>query len=255
MSIFNIFGKKKKNTAEQDSLDDVCGVIRDDGAEIKSEQEGEEDKEGMIECYSEQEMEEFEACVEKAYGKFDQVYHEIYSPDIHLDVIIVPPTETENYYKLVTMGMGAHRMNVPPELAEYELEYAELVMYLPPDWNIESSDEKDYWPIRYLKSTARIPINNDTWLGFGHTVHTGEEQQPVAENTELNSLLLLNSVDSEYNRIDLRINGRKINFYHLLPLYQEELDFKLENSAGALMERFDEYDMLVVNINRKNYCK
>ena len=32
-----------------------------------------------------------------------------------------------------TMGMGAHRMNVPKELAEYKLERAELAIALPPD--------------------------------------------------------------------------------------------------------------------------
>ena len=34
------------------------------------------------------------------------------------------------YYTLVTMGMGAHRMNVPKELAEYKLERAELALSL-----------------------------------------------------------------------------------------------------------------------------
>ena len=31
-------------------------------------------------------------------------------------------------------------------------------------------DEKWYWPIRLLKSLARLPIASDTWLGFGHTM-------------------------------------------------------------------------------------
>ena len=43
----------------------------------------------------------------------NRLFHEIVSPDIHLDIIIVPPTEKNNYYKLITMGMGAYGMNVP----------------------------------------------------------------------------------------------------------------------------------------------
>ena len=31
------------------------------------------------------------------------------------------PSEERDYCTLVTMGMGAHRMNVPEELAEYKL--------------------------------------------------------------------------------------------------------------------------------------
>lgn len=253
MSIFNIFSKKKKNDAADDIQEDICGVIRDDGAEIEAEEGG---AEGIIEGYSEEEMAEYEACIEKNFGKFDKVFHEIFSPDIHLDVVLVPPTEEHNYYKLITMGMGAHRMNTPPELSDYEVEYAELAIFLPPDWNVGSSDEKDYWPIRYLKSIARLPINCDTWLGVGHTVHADDEQKPVAENTGFNSFVLLNAVDAEYNKIDFRLNGRKINFYQLFPLYQEELDFKLEHSLNDLLELFDDDDFsFVVDINRKNYGK
>ena len=49
-------------------------------------------------------------------------------------ICIVPPTEERDYYTLVTMGMGAHRMNVPEELAEYKLERAELAIALPADY-------------------------------------------------------------------------------------------------------------------------
>ncbi len=40
-----------------------------------------------------------------------------------MDICAVPPSEGRDYYTLVTMGMGAHRMNVPEELAEYKLEH------------------------------------------------------------------------------------------------------------------------------------
>ena len=67
------------------------------------------------------------------------------------------------------MGMGAHRMNVPEELAEYKLERAELAIALPGNWKLKHEDLKNerwYWPIRLLKTLARLPIASDTWLGF-----------------------------------------------------------------------------------------
>ena len=103
------------------------------------------------------------------------MFHEIASPDIHVDICIVPPTEERDYYTLVTMGMGAHRMNVPEELAEYKLERAELAIALPADWKLDQEsmkDEKWYWPIRLLKSLARLPIGSDTWLGCERTSWT-----------------------------------------------------------------------------------
>ena len=89
-------------------------------------------------------------------------------PDIHVDICVVPPSEERDYCTLVTMGMGAHRMNVPEELAEYKLERAELAIALPADWKLDQEsmkDEKWYWPIRLLKSLARLPIASDSWLG------------------------------------------------------------------------------------------
>ena len=51
-----------------------------------------------------------EAHIEQHFGHFSNVFHEIASPDIHVDIAIVEPTPERNYYTLVTMGMGAHRM-------------------------------------------------------------------------------------------------------------------------------------------------
>ena len=44
------------------------------------------------------------------FGKVENVFHELVSPDIHVDICMVPPPEERDYCTLVTMGMGAHRM-------------------------------------------------------------------------------------------------------------------------------------------------
>ena len=55
-------------------------------------------------------------------------------------------------------------------------------------------DEKWYWPIRLLKSLARLPINCDSWLGHGHTV---ENREPFADNTKLCTATLISPQDTE----------------------------------------------------------
>lgn len=208
-------------------------------------------------AYSETEMKELECYIQENFGEFKEVFHEIFSPDVHLDLVIVPPTDDDPYYKMVTMGMGAYAMNVPEELKEYNLEHAEMVFYLPKNWSIKSSDEKDYWPLRYMKILGRLPLEMDTWLGYGHTIHGNEDMSPFAENTELNSFVLLNACNLMYEQLDLTLSsGKKINFYQMFPLYQEELDYKLENGLDALLDMFDEEDRLsVLDIKRRNYCK
>ncbi|MBQ1739917.1 MAG: suppressor of fused domain protein, partial [Clostridiales bacterium] len=143
---------------------------------------------GPMFLYSEKELEEVDAYIAKAFGKFDNVFHEIVSPDIHLDVCFVPPTDDEPFYKLVTMGAGAYEMKIPEKWKEWHIERAEYVIYVPKDWNINSSDMNDYWPIKVLKDTARLPIWCDTWLSFGHTLQADEAGTAYAPGTRFNSV-------------------------------------------------------------------
>ncbi len=205
--------------------------------------------------YTEQELNEYDAYIQTCFGEYDKVLHEIVSPDIHLDIIMVPPTEEHPFYKFVTMGMGAYRMHVPQELAKYELEYAELVLFLPADWSLDFADEKNYWPIREMKALARLPINTDSWLGFGHTVQGNDKNMPFAENTRLNTMLLLHAVNFRNQVMELRLSsGKKLCFYQMFPLYEEELMIKRATSAENLLGMFDKRDLFpVVRIDRTNY--
>ena len=192
------------------------------------------------EVYSEDEMSAIEQHIQSTFGAFDQVLHELDSPDIHVDICVVPPSERRNYYTLVTMGMGAHRMNVPEELAEYKLERAELASALPPDWKLDKDsmqEQRWYWPVGLLKVLARLPISNDTWLGFGHTM---EKQSPFAEDTELCAAILTGPQDMDLDtcgEVCILPGGEEVNFYQVLPLYREEMEYKLEHDADALLER------------------
>ena len=196
------------------------------------------DGSGQPEVYTEEEMEAVEAHIQQYFGKFEQVFHELVSPDIHVDICVVPPTEERNYYTLVTMGMGAHRMNVPEELEEYKLERAELAIALPADWKVTYEAFKDetwYWPVRLLKELARLPIQSNTWLGWGHTV---DHQEPFAEHTQLCASILTNPQNGEDGgEVCALPGGEEVNFYQVIPLYRDELEYKLEHTADDLLER------------------
>ena len=123
----------------------------DDDDDDPDGEASEDEEAGVPEVYTEEEMEAIEGHIQQYFGKFENVFHELSSPDIHVDICVVPPSEERDYYTLVTMGMGAHRMNVPKELAEYKLERAELAIALPGNWKLKREDLKNerwYWPIR-----------------------------------------------------------------------------------------------------------
>ena len=212
---------------------------------------------GPMYLYSDQELVEFDAYVEKCLGYYDFVFHEIASPDIHLDVITIPPTEEHPFHKLVTMGAGAYEMNVPEQLKEQGFGHAEYVIFLPSDWNINSGDEKDYWPTRTLKMMGRLPIYEDSWLGFGHTIQADEDGSSYAENTGFNCTMLVSAVNFNGERMRLKLSsGKIINFYQLIPIYPEELAYKQANHAEALLDLLLEQEGFpVVDIHRKSVIR
>ena len=209
--------------------------------------------------YSVEEMDKVSEYIKQQYGEFDIVAHELVSPDIHCDIAIVPPTDDQPYYKLVTMGAGAFKMNVPEDLKSDVYERAEYVVFLPADWNIKSDKEEDYWPIRMLKTVARLPVSMDDWLFYRHTVNLTDDESPVAVNTGFNSCVLFISFGKGNKPVEplkLDLSDKEVAFFQLVPLYPEELEFKLEHSFDELEDIMDDdlYDP-VVDIHRENYCK
>ena len=206
------------------------------------------------EMYEQEDWEAVEAHLEQYFGPCDNVFHEIMSPDIHVDIYIMKPTPQRNYYVLSTFGMGAHRMNVPAELAEHKLERAEIIVTLPPDWQLGQEGEEWYWPIRWLKILARLPINEDGWLGWGHTV-ANPDDAPFAENTRLCGLMLTEPQGFDEEAVCCELpGGDEVNFYQMIPLTFEEMQFKLAHDAQTLLERFTPEQLAVVDIHRESVC-
>ena len=204
------------------------------------------------EMYSEDEIDIIEKHIEHYYGNFEFLFHEKVSPDIHVDICLIPPSEECNWYTLVTMGMGAHLMNVPNQLKEEQLERAELVICLPEYWKLDKEhlkDEKWYWPIRLLKELARFPGENNTWLGWGHTV---SYDGPLSYTTELCASILINPPCGNVGGNTCTLpDGEEVNFYQVIPLYRDELEYKLKNGTQKLLDKMND-NILLVNPHRLN---
>ena len=133
-------------------------------------------------------------------------------------------------------------------------------MYLPSDWKLDEeslNDEANYWPIRLLKNTARLPLLTDSWFTIGHTTGT-EEGMPYSEEYPYNSAILTYPapfVATRENKCNLS-SGKTILFHHILPITQEELEFKNENGTEALLKRIfpkgcDEMDIMISRLKRE----
>lgn len=204
-----------------------------------------------LDLYDKADMDTIEAHIETHFGKFDWIMHETIPGEyIHLDICVIPPREEHNYYTLVTMGMGAYTMNAE----EKDEARAELLINLPPDWNLDEDaweDEHWFWPVGILKALARYPMLHNTWLGWGHTVYGSEDS--YADNTKLCGVVLLSpGVFGNPASVFTLPNGEPVNFYQVIPLYREEIEFKREHDVDRLLEKFPDELLEVTDPARPN---
>ncbi len=191
-------------------------------------------------------------------GDIDFVYHEIISDLVHIDVHHVAPSDDKPYHTLVTTGMSDLPMTVPEGAEAFR--FAELLLSLPPSWPISQEafkDENNYWPVRLLKVLARFPHEYETWLGYGHSLPNGDPPKPFAANTQLCGcvLLLPSLVPEEFLRLKVA-EDKLIHFFSIVPVYLEEMNFKLRHGIEALEERFEIEDISeLLDLERKNVCK
>ncbi len=212
------------------------------------------EKQELMYAYTAEEIYELDEFIEKNFGPYDVAMHETESEGFHLDIIPVPPTEEDDYHKLVTMGAGAYRMSIPETLKDEELEYAEYVMLLPKDWPVDRVYDDCGWPYEILMNAARLPLHDDSWLGYGHTIRPYADGITFAESTGFNSTLLIDMLSAEGKPLKLRMSsGKLINFYLLIPLYPDELEFKKKNGRKALLDKLKSSpDYPLVNTSRKS---
>ncbi|RKP49957.1 suppressor of fused domain protein [Cohnella endophytica] len=202
--------------------------------------------------------EKIEEHFEKHYGTVETVLHEIMSDLIHVDVHHIKPTERHPYHVLFTTGMSYLPMNAPEGREDYR--FAELMVCLPSDWPISDAafeNPDHYWPVYWLKMLARLPHEHDTWLGQGHTIPNGDPAEPLSGATNLNGIILLPPIRVSQEFHTLQIDEERcVHFYCLVPLFGEEMQFKLDEGSDALLDKFDKYQLNeVVDLKRKNTCK
>ena len=199
-----------------------------------------------------------DAHLERFFNDEDvTVFHEIISDKVHIDIYMIKANDERDYNILMTSGMSSLPMNVPEGLES--LGYLEIVALLPKDWPLTQEafeNEDHYWPIRQLKTLARFPHLYGTWVGEGHTIANGNPPERMSPNCAFEGVILLPgfTLPEEFTFIDT--GDKVVSVLSMLPLYAEEMDYKLKKGSDALLNQLDKYNIgEIIDVNRKNTCK
>jgi hypothetical protein len=157
---------------------------------------------------------------ESRFGPIDKVFHEIVSDAVHLDVHLIMPNAKCEHIVIFTTGMSMRKM-------KGEVPFGEMVMFLSADWPLDDlEDEANYWPIRYLKTWARLHVSDGfrvkPFLSMPFGLH-GE----VAAGTRFDATM---SLDLNVARADcgpIILGDKAILPMLIVPLMPEETAFKV----------------------------
>ena len=173
---------------------------------------------------------------------------------VGIHIHIIPPSKENHFITLVTTGMSDYPMDNSEEASEFK--YAELIQKLPVDWPTNKKDLKDqsfYWPFGWLRKTAHIPHSYDGWLTDGVILPNGEPPQPFVPNTNLSCIMVCSVQEKGLEKL-VNLEGNIINFYTLVPIYEEERNLALEKGYTYLLNIMNEkgitdiLDMRRVNV-------
>ena len=175
--------------------------------------------------------------LDECFGKAERfVFHELFSPTVHVDVHVIPASAEHPYIRLVTCGMAERPMTVPAEFSYSP--YAELSIALPADWPVQKMlrRRRAGWPLQVLQALARLPHDHATHLWDGHTIPWGE---PFASDTQMSNLIVLPPEQAPEGFDEFTCRDNKVNILGLIPLHENELQLCLNEGLNPLIDRLE----------------
>lgn len=202
--------------------------------------------------------------IEKHYDKYFTmagavdskiVLHEIVSDDMHIDIVHYEPTEKFPFNIIATIGMSGYNMANAP------YKNIELISILPKDWKLDSESVKDiqwYWPIKLMKSAARLPYLTNSMLSVGHTFIMDANITQLAPTTEMCSGLITFPTCFDHGIFSLNIGGflskKIVNFLCLTAINKNELNLIMNKGPQYFLDQYlvkpDKSDDLLVRNKR-----
>ena len=165
------------------------------------------------------------------------------------------PSHARPWITVATVGMS----EVPITGTSKERARQELLVYLPPDWEITGAGPErpaDWWPMQLLRDLVDLRRREQVAFKTGecHTVET--PPRPLAPGTVLTTALLNRPGREEREHpefADLEIDAKPVRFLWVIPITTAEANLVTTKSYDALLDLMAER-RLPYEINAGRAC-
>jgi len=161
------------------------------------------------------------------------------------------PTEESDYIDLIqvdietniplrlimTNGLSSYNMPVPERYKGRE--YTEIFFCIPGYWDFEDKEnEAMQWPLNTIQKLAKNVLENETWYGPGHTIANGNPVKEISATMKQNHFLLADPIEVESYLTPLEVDGNKIYFLAIIPLFYNEFERKMGKGYPKWIRKF-----------------
>ena len=126
---------------------------------------------------------------------------------------------------LMTSDFHEYQMPTPEKLEG--MEFGELFFCLPSYWDILDSENASMnWVFEWLKKIKEYTINQQTWLGDGHTYNCTKNNDSLSVTMKQNHFFVSQPLLLSDELAPMTLGDKTIHFWALIPIFSDEMDYK-----------------------------
>lgn len=140
---------------------------------------------------------------------------------------------------LITDGLRHFEMPTPEKFQRYQ--HSEIYICLPNYWEVENFDKPNFsWVYTWINKIANFPQAQGKWLADGHSFEAkAQDAWSMSQHMKQPYLMLTDPILLRDYLADIDVEGNKISFLGVIPIFEDELDFKAAKGTYKLKKKFE----------------
>ena len=146
-------------------------------------------------------------------------------------------TKEKGIKVLITSSFHVYQMSVPEKLNGFE--FGQLYFCIPEYWDLTDPENPEIrWLFEWLNRITTYTINNNTWLGDGHTYNCTKYGKQLSTTIRQDHLFISNPIFLEDELTPVELEDKTIHFWALIPIFGDEMDYKQGKGTVKLKKKF-----------------